>query len=335
MRVQPQRVQSLPASLPPASSLAPRTPRAPLAPTPRHKPRAPGKPKIAKPKAAKRKIAKNGAKAEGRSSNAKYEALLLENLGFIERTVRALAYRHAVKPWDWDDFEGLVKLRLVADDYAVLRKFQGRSKLTTFLTSVIHNLFRDFRIQRWGKWRPSAAAKRMGDLGVQLEALLYRDSFSFHEACEILRERFDVTVSDAKLETLAGELRPKTTRRFESDTALDRMESSERSDQGVLDGERAKTMLRAKEALHSALADLGAEDRLILKMRFADSLTIRAIAAALNLEQRRMYTRVQRLLGEVGRGVEEHGVSCQDVLDLLAWPACDLDADLTEPPNKS
>ncbi|MFQ5525919.1 MAG: sigma-70 family RNA polymerase sigma factor [Thermoanaerobaculia bacterium] len=263
-----------------------------------------------------------------------YEGLLLEHLDFIERTVGSLARRNALKPWDADDFEGLVKLRLVTDDYAILRKFQGRSRLTTFLTSVIQNLYRDYRIHRWGKWRPSAAAKRMGDLGVQLEALLYRDGFKTSEAFEILRERLGVTASDSELETLVGELKPRTTRRFESDGALAWLAAPDRCDEAALDRERAEAMKRAEDGLCRALKSLETEERLILKMRFGDSLTIRAIAEALDLPQRQMYTRVQSLLGKVRRRVEEQGVSCEDVLDLLDWPACDLDAGLSEPSSE-
>lgn len=263
-------------------------------------------------------------------SKSEGEGVLLEHLSFIEKTIGVLARRHAVKPWDRDDFEGLVKLRLVADDYAILRKFEGRSQLTTFLTTVIQNLFRDFRIQRWGKWRPSAAAKRLGEVGVQLESLMYRDGFSAAEAFHILRERLDVTSSDEQLETIASELKPRTNRRFESGGELAWLESPERGDQAVVDRERAQAMSRANKALCAVLSSLEPVDRLILKMRFLDSLTIRAIAEALELKQRRMYTRVQRLLGEVRRGVEERGVSCEDVLDLLDWPAFDLDSGLTE-----
>jgi DNA-directed RNA polymerase specialized sigma subunit len=165
----------------------------------------------------------------------------------------------------------------------------------------------------------------MGDLGVQLESLLYRDSFSFQEACEILRDRFEVTVSDADLATLAGELQPRTNRRFESDAELEGLEASERGDQAVLDGERAQSLERVREALCCALGELETDDRLILKMRFADSLTVRAIAEAMDLDQRPMYTRVQKLLGDVRRSLEARGVTCEEVLDLLVWPPCDLE----------
>lgn len=246
-----------------------------------------------------------------------YEAMLLEHLPFIERTVAAVARRHALKPWDADDLEGQVKLRLVADDYAVLRKFEGRSKLTTFLTTVIMNQFRDYRIKRWGKWRPSAAAKRLGELGIQLELLLYRDGYSRREALAILRDRFQVDTSDDELLSIAGMLKARTNRRFENDSLLARLAGPDRSDQRVLDRERRESSARAERALRTVLAALDPEDRLILKLRFADSLTIRAIATSLHLPQRQMYTRVQRLLVAMRRGIERQGVACDEVMDLL------------------
>ena len=44
-----------------------------------------------------------------------------------------------------------MKLKLIENDYAILAKFQGKAKLSTYLTTVIHNMFRDYRIQKWGR----------------------------------------------------------------------------------------------------------------------------------------------------------------------------------------
>lgn len=267
------------------------------------------------------------------ADNSAYEAILLEHLDFIERTVASVARRNAVAQWDAEDLAGQVKLRLIARDYAVLRRFEGRSRLTTYLTTVIHNIFRDFRIQRWGKWRPSAAAKRLGDLGVQLEALLYRDRFGAREAFAILRDRFEVEATDRELESMAGRLRPRTTRRIETDADLARLESADRGDQGIRQRERSEAMSRVAGALRKVLASLEPEDRLILRMRFVDGLTIRAIAAGLDLQQRPMYTRVQRLLVEVRRRIELEGIACDEALDLLGEPCSDIEAGLGQPPD--
>ncbi len=257
-------------------------------------------------------------------------ALLLDHLDFVDRTVGAIARRNALGAWEADDLGSQVKLRLLSDDYAILRKFRGKSRLTTYLTTVIQNLFRDYRIQKWGKWRPSAAAKRHGDLGVQLEALLYRDRFNFDEAIEILRTRYLVTATLEEVLEVAAAIRPRTTRRFESEAVLSRLEATERGDQRVVDGERVALQARMREALSVALATLEPEDRLILKLRFADGFTIRAIAATLDLDQRRIYARVQRVLDQVREQIMKEGLRSEEILDLLGWPACAVEVGLTD-----
>ncbi len=264
------------------------------------------------------------------ASETDYEALLLDNLEFIDRTVGAIARRNALSPWEADDLAGHVKLRLIADDYAIFRKFRGQSRITTYLTTVIQNLYRDFRIQRWGKWRPSAAAKRLGEVGVQLEALLYRDHFTFGEAAELLRRRCGVQTSDLELLDVAARLRPRTTRRFESDARLAHLDGSERGDRYVVDGELARAQERIQRALANTLASLESEERLLLRLRFADGLTLRAIAAALDLDQRRIYSRMRKLLRDVRERIVEQGIRCEEVLDLLDWPACAVEAGLTD-----
>ena len=44
--------------------------------------------------------------------------------------------------------------------------------------AVIQRLFLDARIAKWGKWRPSVSARRLGGVAVLLERLLTRDGLS-------------------------------------------------------------------------------------------------------------------------------------------------------------
>jgi RNA polymerase sigma factor for flagellar operon FliA len=84
-------------------------------------------------------------------------------------------------------------MRLVENNYAVLRKFQNRSALRTYLASVIDRLSLDFCTEKWGKWRPSAMAERLGPVAVMLEQLVTRDAHTVEEAIEIVRTKHDVT----------------------------------------------------------------------------------------------------------------------------------------------
>src|SRR5688500_3157528 len=111
------------------------------------------------------------------------------NLALIDRLLGAVCRRNGFPPDDSEEFGSWARLRLIDNDYAILGKWRGESSLPTYLTAVIVNLFRDYRIQIWGKWRPSAEARRLGPAAVQLEKLMGQDGRSFPEAVAVLRSR--------------------------------------------------------------------------------------------------------------------------------------------------
>jgi hypothetical protein len=63
------------------------------------------------------------------------EALFVCELELIERVISFVSARHHLPGVEADDFGSHVKLKLIEDDYGILRKFQGRSSLRTFLTT--------------------------------------------------------------------------------------------------------------------------------------------------------------------------------------------------------
>ena len=52
---------------------------------------------------------------------------------------------------------------------------RGRGSLNTYLRVVIERLVLDMRVTNWGKWRPSARARRLGAEAVLFEQLTVRD----------------------------------------------------------------------------------------------------------------------------------------------------------------
>src|SRR5262245_26742788 len=133
------------------------------------------------------------------------ESIFLANLGLIDRLVALIARRHALSPTDTEEFTAWAREKIIDDDYAVIRKFGGRSSLSTYLTTVLVNLFRDYRNARWGRWRPSAEAKRRGPIGIRLEELIYRDGHPLREAVQILQS-LGTPFSDTDLMRLASAL---------------------------------------------------------------------------------------------------------------------------------
>jgi len=114
------------------------------------------------------------------------EEVFLENLGVIERICSFIGRRNHLSDDDTAEFTAEAKFRLIEDDYAIFRKYEGRSLLSTYLTTVITRLYHQYRIEQRGKWRPSAEARRLGDPAVVLERLITRDGLTLHEAVETL-----------------------------------------------------------------------------------------------------------------------------------------------------
>src|SRR3954469_22157666 len=62
------------------------------------------------------------------------EALLLSEFTTVERVIAFVTARRRLRPADAEEFASHVKMKLIENDYAVLRKFEGRSSLRTHLT---------------------------------------------------------------------------------------------------------------------------------------------------------------------------------------------------------
>jgi RNA polymerase sigma factor (sigma-70 family) len=254
------------------------------------------------------------------------ETQFLSQLDLIERVIGFVCARQHLASADADDFSSFVKLKFVENDYALLAKFEGRSSLRTFLTVVIQRLFLDHRISAWGKWRPSAEAKRTGSTAILLEQLMGRDGYAFEEACEVLRTNHRVTADRAELERLAAQLPIRARRRFEPDDALANLPSRDRPpDDLAAERDRRATGDRVSEALSTLMARMDQQDRLILALRFEDGRTVAEIAGILRLDQKALYRRIERLLTGLRTGLEAEGIDGTSVLEMLESPAVSIE----------
>lgn len=253
-----------------------------------------------------------------------YERLFLDNLDLVDQVVRGLVRRHRLSPDEIEDLRGAVRLKLIDKQYDVLRRFQQRCSLRTYLTTVVHRVYLDERAARWGKWRPSVAAKRRGPTAVLLERLLNRDGLGFDQAAEIMRTNHQVDESVASLYQLSAELPVRTPRRFVDDAVLGDATAGDRADGRVVDREQAARAKAMAFALATALRGLGAQDRLILKMRFTDGFQVSEIGRVLRLDSKRLYRQLEHVMKALRQALEEHGFSQEDVAAIAGSPAADF-----------
>ena len=133
------------------------------------------------------------------------EQLFLSQRALIERVIAWVCAKHGLRGADAEDFRSTVMVRLIEKDYEVVRKFQGLSSFKTYLSAVINRMYLDYQVQRFGKWRPSAEARRLGPVAMRLERLLSRDGLTFDEACGVLLT--DPMVKESRDELYAQSLK--------------------------------------------------------------------------------------------------------------------------------
>ena len=253
------------------------------------------------------------------------EAMYLQSLPTIDRIAAFIARRNRLATDETEDFVSEVRIRLLEDDYAIVRKFEGRSSFATYLTTVIGRIYHRYRVALWGKWRPSKEARQLGDKAITLERLLSRDGYSFDEAANMLTVRADAGVTRAELEALSLRLPPRGPRTvLVSAEASPEAQAAESADDRLQANDRERTARAAAAVLDAVLADMSPEDQLMLRLRFWSGMTVADIARILHLEQKYLYRRMHALLERLRTALENAGVDRGVVGDLLTHPASDL-----------
>jgi RNA polymerase sigma factor for flagellar operon FliA len=253
-------------------------------------------------------------------SRADAESLLVEHLPVVDRVLASLSRRYGLTPSDADEASGWVRLRLVEDDLALLRKFRGESSFATYLTVVLASLLRDYRVQQWGRWRPSAEAQRRGAVAVQLETMVYRDRRPFAEAAEALRTMGVTTDDDRTLATLLASLPERMPMRpqFVAAEATDAHAQAAPADAALLADEDDRQRETTRAIVTQAVAGLSAEDQVVVKLRFWEQMSVADIARKLRVDQKPLYRRLERTMKSLEQALRARGLDPGTLDDLPA-----------------
>jgi RNA polymerase sigma factor (sigma-70 family) len=244
-----------------------------------------------------------------------HEELFLTSLTLIERVIDRVARRGRLDGPEREEFGSWVKLKLIEDDYRILRAFGGRSRLSTYLERVVQRLYLDSRVALWGRFHSSAEARRLGPMALRLERLIVRDGLLLEEAIEVLRTNHRVTETPERLREIARALPPRQRRTFVAEAMLPDLPNGAPGSDERLDRElEVRAAARLQRALREAREALPAEDRMILSMRYEDGLTVAQIGRTLGLPQKALYGRIERILDRLRRELEARGATAVDGL---------------------
>lgn len=253
------------------------------------------------------------------------------NLPLIERVIAIVCRRAGVLGADRDDFASHVKLRIIDDDYAVIRKYEGRSSFESYLTVVIQRMLADGRIEARGRFRPSSVANRLGPLAILLEKLVVRDRRRLDEAMPHLRAVDATATPEQLLETLKQlPERPARPREVAIDGVEEIVPGVDAADARAIAADVQRLARRAEQTLRQEMAQLPPADRALIRFHFAEEMTVAEIARVLQTPQRPLYRRLESLLQQLRGALTSAGIDRRVVADLVDSGQEELDFGLTE-----
>jgi RNA polymerase sigma factor (sigma-70 family) len=230
-----------------------------------------------------------------------------------------------------EDFASVVDFKLLADDYAVLRKFTGKCNgtLRGYLVAVVQHAYQDHRNHLWGKWRPSAEAVHEGPLAVKLETMLYRDELTLDEALALAPPG-----DREEMQRLATKLPPRTKRHMVGVQQLDGVPSSGLSPEDELINRERETEGDALvRVLAEAVKSLKPDDKALLHLRLERRLSLASVAKAYGVDARHLYRRWEMLIKQLRAQLEKNGYGPGQVAWILDPGAADPRAETFAGPS--
>jgi len=247
-------------------------------------------------------------------------AWLETNVAAIKALVTQVSRCRRLARQDEQELLSIVWAHLAKDDYRVLRRYKGVGSVHTYLRVVVERLVLDMRTANWGKWRPSARARRLGADAVLFERLILRDGHTAAHAEDVLRRVSGASVPAEFSRTVAG-FGPRGRRRF---VALDEVANDAQSASDpfaeVVDGQRARRGAAVGHQLARALDTLPVQDQLLVRLRHERGLKVSAIAAMLGLDQKQLYRRLDAIHASLRATLSRTGTSAHEALDVIDGP---------------
>jgi RNA polymerase sigma factor for flagellar operon FliA len=247
----------------------------------------------------------------------KHQRLFTDNLEKIEKLVRISGRRHHFSHVEQQDFASYVNIELLKDDCVTLRKFQNRSSWWTFLAAVIEKLALDFLIEKWGRWRPSAAAEKLGPIAVILDRLVHRDGHTLEEAMEIVLAHHAAGLSYAELHAMWRQIPPRPRAMDVGEDAAAAVSSTDSSDVRVEDAALQREIDRVGRVLREAFGVLPTQDRVMIALRYDHGLSMAEIAKLMNSSVPTLHRRLDRSLKALRATLSRGGFDPRQISTLI------------------
>jgi RNA polymerase sigma factor (sigma-70 family) len=235
-----------------------------------------------------------------------------DDLNLLEQVARAVARARRLAPHDADDFVQSVHLRMAERDYAPLRQFEGRSSLRTYLTVVVARLLKDWQNHEYGKWRPCAAASRLGPIGIAVDRAMNRDGVAIDEAVMLVSSLTGAPVHEVRLVANGVPRRGKRAL-VPMDDAVET--AAVAFSDPVAAEQRQAELDAARRALSRALNELPRDDARLLARRYVARFSVADLAQQMRVDAKQLYRRFDRIRRDVRARMAVHGSDAAPLAD--------------------
>lgn len=241
---------------------------------------------------------------------------ILSSSEILER-IEATCKRHFSSENDQNESYVFILDSLKADNFRRLRAFKGKSKLTTYLYSLINSLIIDFRRKRYGRRRIPAVVTRLGAWAEAVYRLVCWQKFSFDDAYDFLQvEGLFEEPYEQYIEQVAP-IRKAPCRENPAFQPLDEASTSlpENLDEstsnpleiliGKLDHQRR---IEALKIIQTTTATLSEEDQVLVRLVYGSEQSLKAAAKIIGVSASSARRRLKGVLNQYRERLLAEGI---------------------------
>lgn len=272
-----------------------------------------------------------------RSSPERWENILREHLDFIEKQCFKGVSRKWISPAgnrSQLELENVslelfnrVLDKLKENKYEILRKFQGKAKWTTYLTTVIANQLIDMIRKTMGRPREKERAKKHGKTGLFIHERVMVQGMPVEEVFRLLKREGMFPGTLEELDDICRDIRGNPAGNLQKNDPVVR-DGIRRPESGdvVVPDEKGNPedvyMNKNRDDVLSGVLDemvesLSGDERMMIRMRFlgdagGGAKSVDEIAAATGLNKKTVYKRISRILAECKKKLKTMGIRYSD-----------------------
>ena len=241
---------------------------------------------------------------------------ILNSNDILER-IEAVCKRHFSNENDQNESFVFIIDSLKADNFRRLRAFKGKSKLTTYLYSLINSLIIDFRRKKYGRRRIPAGVVKLGKWAEAVYRLVCWQKFTFDDAYDFLQiEGLFEGPYKQYIKDIApirkAPCRENPTFQSINEVGCDSLQNASSSSSNPLELLICKLdhqrRIKALKIIREATAKLSQEDQLLVRLVYGSEQPVKTAAHIMGFSLSSARRRLKRLLNQYREQLLAEGI---------------------------